>query len=416
MNLRCLLVLALAGTCGVALPGIAAEPLRLDQAVSKALEANPSFAAERADLRATQARAAREALQKPLTVGGEFENFGGTGALAGVRSSETTLRIGRVIELGGKRSAREALGQAEINQQLNQADFTRIGVVTTTKLRFATVMAAQERLAFAKERVVLAQRTRREVSAWVNAARNPDSDLRSAEIAVAEAELELEDAEHELESARVSLASTWGATSPDFSEAQDANEVVPEPIPFDALLRRLPLTPEQRSLALSRATAEARLRVAEASAKPDLDVSLGVRRLEGTDDQGLVMSVSVPLGNRRRSAFSVTESQSEIQAIDARTDAQRNERYQLLFGRYQELLHARHEVQRLRDTMIPKAEQALAITRRGFEEGRFAFLLLDQSQQKLFELRLRAVEATARFHMLSAEVEGLTATAQDALP
>ena len=134
MNLRCLLVLALAGTCGVALPGIAAEPLRLDQAVSKALEANPSFAAERADLRATQARAAREALQKPLTVGGEFENFGGTGALAGVRSSETTLRIGRVIELGGKRSAREALGQAEINQQLNQADFTRIGVVTTTKL------------------------------------------------------------------------------------------------------------------------------------------------------------------------------------------------------------------------------------------------------------------------------------------
>ena len=128
------------------------------------------------------------------------------------------------------------------------------------------------------------------------------------------------------------------------------------------------------------------------------------------------MSVSVPLGNRRRSAFSVAESQSEIQAIDARTDAQRNERYQLLFGRYQELLHARHEVQRLRDTMIPKAEQALAITRRGFEEGRFAFLLLDQSQQKLFELRLRAVEATARFHMLSAEVEGLTATAQDALP
>lgn len=72
MNLRYLLVLALAGTCGVALQSHAAEPLRLEQAVSRALDANPLLAADTAELRAAEARSARGALPKPLTVNGEL--------------------------------------------------------------------------------------------------------------------------------------------------------------------------------------------------------------------------------------------------------------------------------------------------------------------------------------------------------
>ena len=47
----------------------------------------------------------------------------------------------------------------------------------------------------------------------VAAARNPDSDLRSAEIALLDAELKREQALQALESARMSLAATWGAKS-----------------------------------------------------------------------------------------------------------------------------------------------------------------------------------------------------------
>ncbi|GGK06289.1 TolC family protein [Luteimonas terricola] len=416
MNLRYLLVLALAGTCGVALPGYAAEPLRLDQAVSRALGANPLLVAEKAELRAAEARSARGALPKPLTIGGEFENFAGSGMLSGVRSSETTLRIGKVLELGGKRPAREALGRAEVDEQLNQADAVRVALVREATSRFIDVVADQERLAFARERVQLAERTRREVASWVNAARNPESDLRSAEIALAEAELELEDAQHELESARVTLAAIWGTLEPDFSDAVGDFDVLPELPQLAALAARLPLTPGQRHAALQRETADARRRVAMASAKPDIDLSLGVRRLEGLDDQGLVMSVSVPLGTRARAGHSVSEADAEIAAIDARMLSQRYERHQQLFAAYQELAHARHEVERLRTAMIPKAEEAVAITRRGFEQGRFAFLMLDQSQRKLFDLRIRQLEATARYHTLLAEIESLTATVQDTIP
>ena len=95
MNLRCLLVLAVAGTCGVVPWARAAEPLRLQEAVARALASNPSLAAESAQLRAVEARAGREGLPTPDGAGADLENVAGTGALSGVDSAETTLRLGR---------------------------------------------------------------------------------------------------------------------------------------------------------------------------------------------------------------------------------------------------------------------------------------------------------------------------------
>ena len=416
MNLRCLLILALAGTCGVVPLGRAAEPLRLEEAVARALASNPSIAAEAAQLRAIQARAQREGLSTPYVVGGELENVAGTGTLSGADSAEITLRVSRVIELGGKRAARQALGSAEISQQQNLAQTARINIASRTTARFIEVVADQQRLAYAQERVEQAEHTRREVAAWVAAARNPESDLHAAEIAVADAELEYEHAEHELASARTTLAASWGALTADFAAVAGDLQQLPAVEPFEALAARLPMTPEQRASLLEAETIAARRRVAESNARPDVNVSLGVRRLEAFDDQGLVMSVAVPLGNKPRAAYSVAEADAQLAALEARRDAQRFERYQLLFEKYQELNHARTVVESLRARMLPKAEQALALTRRGFEAGRFSYISLAQAQKTLFDLRERAVEAATRYHSLLVEVERLTAVATEATP
>lgn len=416
MNLRYLLVLAVAGACGVVPSGRAAEPLRLQDAIARALASHPTLAAEQAQLQALQAKAARDALPTPYTLGGDVENVVGTGGLSGFNSAETTLRVGRVLELGGKREARAALGTAEVNQQRNQADAARIQVASRTAARFIEVVADQRRLALAQERVKQAERTRREVASWVAAARNPESDLRAAEIAVAEAELEREHAEHELLSARMTLAASWGSVEPDFATAIGELDALPPVASFEALAGNLPMTPEQRGQRLEAETIAARRRVSQAAAKPDLNVSLGMRRLEALDDQGLVLSVSMPLGSRKRAAFSVAEADAHLAALNGRREAQRFERHQELFERYQELNHARVEAETLRKTMIPKAERAVAFNRRGFEAGNFSYLTLAQSQRTLFELRERSTEALARYHTLLVEVERLTAAAQDTTP
>lgn len=441
MNLRWLMALAFAGSWGVVLSGHAqtefqtgplpaqarqlvpsaaeasrAEPLRLQEAVARSLSEHPSLAAEAAQLLAVQARAEREALAPPLVVGGSFENAVGTGNLSGVRSAETTLRLSRVIELGGKRAARQALGEAQVAQQRNAAQATRIEVAGRTTTRFIEVLADQQRLAFAHERVTQAERTRREVAGWVAAARNPESDLRAAEIALAQAELEREHAEHELAAARVSLAASWGSFTPDFDAVAGELDALPAVEDFETLAARLTMTASQRDSLLQAQAISARRQVAVAGRSPDIDLSLGVRRLEAFDDQGLVMSVSVPLGSRPRANLAIAEADAELAAVIARRDAQRSESHQDLFERYQELLHARTEYVAVRDTMLPKAEQAYAFTRRGFEAGNFSFLMLAQAQRTLFELRERSVEAAARYHTRLVEIERLTVVAPETNP
>lgn len=416
MNLRYLLFLALAGTCGVVPSGHAAEVLRLDEAVARSLEANPVLAAELAETRAAQARAERSALPPQFVVGGEFENFAGTGAVGGVDYAETTFRLSRVIELGGKREARRTLGMAEVLRQRNQAEAARVEVASRTTKRYIAAAAAQQRLEFARERVKLAERTRSEVARWVAAARNPESDLRAAEIALAEAELEVEDAEHELTSARMTLAASWGSAEPDFTVVAGDLGTLPPVEPFEVLAGRLPTTPAQRDAALQANVVSARRQVAVTSATPDIDLSVGVRRFEALGDQGFVMSVEVPLGSRPRANLAIAEADAELAAVQLRRDAQLAESHQSLFALYQEMRHAGHEHDELIERMLPKAEQAYALARRGFEAGRFSFVALAQAQRTLFDLRERSVEAATRYHTLLVEVERLTATPAEKLP
>lgn len=416
MNLRHLLVLALAGTCGWVPWGQAAEPLRLDEAVARALASHPAITAETAQLQATQARSQREALAPPYVLGGDLENFAGSGTLRGAAAAETTLRLSHVVELGGKRAARQALGEAEVGRQAQQVDVARLEVTRRTTARFIEVLADQQRLAYARERLVQVERTRDEVAAWVRAARNPDTDLHAADLAVAEARLGLEHAGHELESARMTLAASWGGTTPDFERVDGELQSLPPVEDFAALAARLPATPGQLAYERASEVIAARRRVAEAGRVPDLTVGLGVRRIEGLDDQGLVLSVSVPLGSRPRAGYSVAEADAERAALEARRDADRRERHQALFEAVQELRHARTEVDALHGTMLPTAAKAVTDARRGFEAGRFSFQALAQAEATLFRLRERAVEAATRYHLLRIEVEGLTATAQDATP
>ena len=416
MNKQFLIALTLMGAWLAAPFAYAADPIRLEQAVLRALQSNPALAAEAATLRSTEARAALQGLAPAYTVGGEFENFAGTGAASGIKSAEATLRLGVVLELGDKREARQALGRAEVSQQRQRTEAVRLELASTTATRFVEVVAAQERLAFTKERIALAQRTRGEVAKWVAAARNPDSDLNTAEIAVTEAELEQQRAEQKLASARLTLASTWGAPAPDFVEAQADFNTLPVAESFDALALRLPMTPEQRAATFEVDTLTARRKVAHASGQPDVNFSIGVRRLQGTSDQALVMAVNVPLGSQARAAYSIADLDAQIDAVNARRDALRHERYQELFGKYQELTQARQEVESLRTSMIPKAEKTLAITRRGFDEGRFSFFVFAQAQKALFDLRARSVDATARYHASLVDIERLTATAQGVTP
>src|SRR3546814_3894394 len=116
----------------------------------------------------------------------------------------------------------------------------------------------------------------------------------------------------------MTLAASWGAIQPDFTAVTGDLRELPPVESFEVLAARLPMTPTQRDTLLQADTIAARRRVAVTSATPDIDVSIGVRRLEALDDQGLVMSVSVPLGSRPRASLAIAEADAQLAAVQLR--------------------------------------------------------------------------------------------------
>lgn len=416
MSLHFVSVLAIAGMSCLACIAQAAEPLRLDAAIERALATNPALVAQGAQLRAVEARAELESLPPPLVLGAQLENAVGTGALSGLDGAEATLQLERTVELGGKRAARQALGHARVASQRHAVATARLDVRARTVERFIEVAVDQRRLQDAQALLEAAQALRDEVARWVEAARNPESDLHAAGIAVAEAELQFEHAEHELEAARVALAATWGEREADFESVRLDLNALPELPDFDTLAAALRDTPAQQALLLEADAAAARRRLAVASGKPDLTLGLGVRRVEAIDEQALVMTLSMPLGSRRRAAPAIAEAEAQRAALDASGEGARIEAHQALFNMYQELQHARSEAEALRDRLLPQAEAAQAFAQRAFEAGRFGYQALAQATHTVIELRSRRTEALARYHLRRVELERFTARIEESLP
>ena len=409
VSLRCLCLLLWAGGFGT--PAVAGEALSLPQAVTRALAHNPAVRAGDRTIVAAERQADLSGLAPPWMVGADMENVGGTGSVAGVQAAETTVRLGRVLERGGKRDARRAVGAIDIERSRNALDQIRLELATETSRRFVEVLADQARTTVAAQDLALAQELTATVRRWVQAGRSPESDLSLMQIAEERADIEVEHASHELASARVSLAALWNTVEPDFDTVAGNLFELPAVPSYDALASRLPDNPVLRGLALDTRAAQARERVAAASATPDITWHVGVRRLPTFNDTALIAGISLPLGSASRSALSVAQSVAETEAADARAQAQQMDVRQRLFSTYQELVHARTAFEAHRDRMIPKAEAALALTRKGFEAGRFSFVALSQAQRTLLELRKAQIDAAVRYHTLLTDIEGMTVSA-----
>jgi len=413
-SLRCLCLLLLAGGWGA--PAAAGEAISLSQAVTRTLAHHPALRAADRTIVAAERQADLAGLAPPWVVGAEVENVGGSGSVAGVQAAETTLRLGRVIELGGKRDARRAAGAIEIERSRNALEQTRLELATETARRFIEVLADQARAEMAAQDYALAQELSATVRRWVQAGRSPQSELDLMQVAEARADIGVEHAAHELAGARVALAALWNAAEPDFDTVAGELFALPAVPSYDVLAARLPDNPGLRSLALDTRAARARERVAAAGARPDLSWHVGVRRLSAFNDTALIAGVSLPLGSAGRSALGVAQSAAEAEAADARLEAQQLDARQRLFNAYQELVHARTAFEAHRERMIPKAEAALALTRRGFEAGRFSFVALSQAQRTLLELRNAQIDAAVRYHILLTDIERMTVAAGVSFP
>src|SRR3546814_13542681 len=94
------------------------------------------------------------------TIGITAENFGGTGSVSGLRSAEYTLSYGQMIEVGGDRSAREAVASGDLKLANARLATQRLETVQTVRHAYILALASETKLKVVQERAsVISERS-----------------------------------------------------------------------------------------------------------------------------------------------------------------------------------------------------------------------------------------------------------------
>src|SRR6185295_19845023 len=88
--------------------------LALDSALRRAVASNPKLAAADRDIGIAIGKHRQSAAIPNPELIFELDDAFGTGDFRGLKSSQAIIGLGQLIELGGKREARVALGSAEV--------------------------------------------------------------------------------------------------------------------------------------------------------------------------------------------------------------------------------------------------------------------------------------------------------------
>lgn len=381
--------------------------LTLRQSHALALLQNPELAVVAWEIRAGEARILQAGLLPNPELGITVENVAGSGAFKGVAGAETTLHLSQVLELGGKRRRRVRL--ATLGRDLAAWDYEtkRVEVLTRVTLAFVDVLGARERLSLHEELVRLAEQVRHTVAERVKAGKVSPVEETKAGVALSTRRIALGRAGRDLETARTRLAATWGSAIPSFETVEGHLAPIAALPAMEQLVRRLARNPDLARWVTEMAQRHAAVELEGARKITDPTVGAGFRHVNETDDNALVLEVSLPLpvfdrnqGRSLETRYRLAKAGEERRAAEVRVRT-------ALAATYAALATASTEATTLKSEVLPGAQRAFEAVREGYRQGKFGVLDVLDAQRTLSAARGQYIEALVAYHKAVAEVERL---------
>ena len=403
-----LLVLIWVVPVGAATPPTTGQPLMLVQAFALVLENNPRLKAASFDTKAAVAKVHQQLQSTPWKMGVDLDNMGGSGSYRDLKALETTLSLGKVLELGGKASKRGDIARVEMKLLENEQYAQRIDLLAETTLRFIAVAKAQRQQQMFKERVGHRKQTLAAVEKRFQLGQAGVAEKSRAKLRLVEAKLALEEIDNKLVASKRLLSALWGVTNPSFHRVSGdlyRLEFLPSSKSLDRLMTE---SPALVRFALQQQIADAQLRLAQASRSSDIEVRGGVRHFNESDDMGLLLSLNIPLGSESRSLPVREQAEANVAREQLLAQNQHLSMKAKLINLLQEALFARRLVKAVRREILPEAKSILATYSKGYTAGRYTLLELTQAQDALLQARLRVLDAAVEYQVKRNEIDRLT--------
>ncbi len=388
-------------------PTIATNVLTLDAAIALALTHNPTLRAVGGKVTAAAGRAeqARVWSNPELELSAEEWPVGGG---RGFSDAKQTIGVAQTLPFPGKKSLDRRIGRAGVRVSELELELRRLELVRDVKAAFFRVLTADRLLNAVHELEQVAESSAATAQKRVAAGATPYQEQLRAEIQLEQARTTHADYQRTLAAAREILFTLMGR--PDQQHLAVSGTLAETP--NQSLLERdeAAWLPTHPSVAAANANvARAQLEVRRASLDPYPDVTVGVaggRR--GESDESIVeLRFSLPLPLLDRSKGRQQEFRANMVVAEAELRAIRQQLQRDWANASQRYRTAVDQVAKYRERILPKATEALRLVQTGFQEGKFSFIDLLDTQRTTAEAQLVYQKKLLEMNLAQAELEAL---------
>lgn len=387
----------------------ATNVLTLDGAVRLALENNPELRASSGRIDAATGRAYQAKLwtNPELTLSAEDWPVSGGGNFS---DSKQTIGVAQTIPFPGKKKLDRQIGVSGVRFSEAELTLRRVELVRDVKSAFYQVLAAERLVDVAGELVKVAEFSASTARKRVAAGAAADQEQLRAEIPLEQARTELSGFQRELTTARQTLALLLGR--PDLTEAPVSGalaETASLTLLDQGPEQWLPNHPSVLAVKTSRDRAELELRRARLEPYPDVRMGVSGGRIGESGQSIIQLGFSVPLPIIDRSKGKKQEAQANVRIAEADQMAIEQRLLRAWGTASKRFRTAVEQVTNYRERILPKANEALRLVQTGFEQGKFGFIDLLDTQRTTAEARLAYQQKLLELNVAQAELESLAA-------
>jgi cobalt-zinc-cadmium efflux system outer membrane protein len=394
--------------CFVVVGAVAAESerLTLDQAIAEALRANPHLRAAEARIGSAKGAAAQAGLWSNPALEINAEDMPSDGG--GFSHSKNTVGLSQTVPFPGKKPLDTRIARHGVRVSELEYHAARAEVVREVKVAFCRALAGEQRATISQHLVELAGSLALAARKRVEAGAAPAQEQLRAEIELDRAKTELSNLRREQAEARQSLQALL--------DPQNRREAAPAGAlaeTADAALlqqaREQTVLAHPSRVAAAAAVDRADTAVSRARLTPYPDITFGVAggRNEGSHENLVEFRVSLPLPLFDRGHGQTREALANRDIAQANLTATEQRLLKELRSAEARLRASAEQVGAYRERILPKAEEALRLVRAGFEEGKFGFIDLLDTQRTAVEARLAYYDKLLELNVAQAELESL---------
>jgi cobalt-zinc-cadmium efflux system outer membrane protein len=308
----------------------------------------------------------------------------------------------------GKLGLNRVVASREVAAAEQRVEMARLQVLTTVRIYYFDVLAAERSLALARQLNSIAAESVRVSELRLKAMDIPRVSLLQSQIEQQSTVLLEQRSMERHEAAWRRLAAVIGVT--------DERPVVME----DAFTKPLPMltwestrdrvldeSPELSELRFAVERARAAIRRASAGRVPNVTAMAGVQRDNVTDDTIANVEVSMPLPVFDRNQGAIAQASGELAAAQAALQEAELALEQRLAVAMRDYTTARQQAQAYAEKVLPVAKESLDIISAGYQEGELDYLSVLSIQQTYAEKNLAYLTDLELAWKRWAEIEGL---------